>query len=590
MQSTFDRFAADIRAALEATGLINPADIELVAPKAAGVRADLALPCFRAAKSRGTNPAQLAQELAAALSFAPESLAAGAAAAGPYVNFSLNQGAFAAAALAEISAQGDGYGQSDSGAGKTVIAEYSSPNVAKRMHVGHIRSTIIGIAVANLYDQLGYRVVRDNHLGDYGKQFGVMIAAIQRFGRPQAEGEAALAELEKIYQRYNLLMKPDLQDPDADLDDAHLDDDARSWSLRLEQGDQQAVELWQWMVDLTIAANQRNYDRLGARYDTQHGESFYKDMVGDVMREAEQSGLAERDPGGALVVKGLPDAKGKELPTFLLQRSDGGTLYVTRDVATVRYREETYQPDMIMYFVEQRQELHFRQTFALARRLEYTDAELAHIPFGTIFSATGAPLSTRAGNMVYLEALLNDARDRAKLVIEQKVAEKKTELSQAEIEAVAEQIGVGAVIYNDLYQDPKRNITLDWERMLAFEGNSAPYLQYMHARCRSILREAGALPEADATLLTHEAEFELIKQLAALPAVIREAAERFAPFVLADWLYATARAFSAFYDACSVLKAATPELRAARLQLVAQTAQALRNGLALLSIGAPERM
>jgi arginyl-tRNA synthetase len=591
MTYTFQRFEAEITSALLATGLIAAEEIELAAPKAANVVADLALPCFRAAKARGTNPAQLAQEIVAAWQAPADALVERAEISGPYVNFFLNKSAFAPAVLRDVAERSGGYGCSALGGGKRVIVEYSSPNIAKRMHVGHIRSTIIGQALANIYACLGYEVIRDNHLGDYGKQFGVNIAATLHYGRPEAEGEAALAALEEQYKNYNLLMKGKSEDdpdynPDAEL---AMDDNARAWSLKLEQGDPQAVELWSWMVDLTKTANQRNYDRLGVHFDVQHGESFYKDMLGQIISDAGESGVAERD-NGAVVVKELTDAKGKKLPLFLLQRSDGGTLYITRDIATVKYREETYDPDTVIYIVGQPQELHFRQTFAISKALGYTDAKLTHVAFGTVFDDQGQALSTRKGNMVYLEILLDDAHARAKSLIEQKVGEGKTTLTPAQIDEIAEMVGVGAVIYNDLYQDTKRNITLDWERMLAFEGNSAPYLQYMHARCCSIIREAGAVPaEYDGGLLIHETETVLLKEIARLPQIVREAAERFAPFVVADWLYGTARAFSAFYDACSVLKAATPELRAARLQLVQATAQALRNGLALLSIRAPER-
>jgi arginyl-tRNA synthetase len=468
--------------------------------------------------------------------------------------------------------------------------EYSSPNIAKRMHVGHIRSTIIGQAINNLLRFQGYTTIADNHLGDYGTQFGTMIAAMERFGRPEGEGEAVLAAIEERYQRYNQLKGASAEDDDAH-DVEALDDEARAWSLRLEQGDPRARELWQWMVDTTLRSNQRSYDRLGVRFDTQHGESFYADMLPAVIAKAEELPVAEREPGGALVIKGLRDSNGKELPTFLLQRSDGATLYITRDVATIIYRETTYHPARIVYVVGHEQELHFRQTFALARALGYAqDIELTHVSFGRVFTADGQPLSTRRGNMIYLESLLNDARERAKAVIEQKIAEGKTDLAPDEIDALADAVGVGAVIYNDLYQDPKRNITIDWERMLSFEGNSAPYLQYTHARCRSILREAGDLPDADAAALEAEQEIAVLKQLARLPDAARRAADTYAPYVIADWLYTTAREFSRFYRDLSVLKAPTPELRAARLQLVAATAQALQNGLRLLNIRAPEKM
>jgi arginyl-tRNA synthetase len=494
--------------------------------------------------------------------------------------------------LDEVERLGDRYGSDDLGRNQTVIVEYSSPNIAKRMHVGHIRSTIIGQSIRNILDFLGYQTIGDNHLGDYGKQFGTNIAAIQRFGRPAGEGEAALTQIEELYKHYNEMMGRKTGDDEDKQDAEALDDDARSWSLKLEQNDPIAYELWNWMVETTKQANQRNYDRLGVHFDTQHGESFYAGMLPTLLGKIEESGLAEREEGGALLVKGLRDKNNKELPLFLVQRSDGATLYLTRDVATIIYREREYHPSKIIYVVGQPQELHFRQVFTLAQALGHAqDVELAHIQFGTVFDASGQPLSTRKGNMIYLEALLNDARDRAKALIEQKIAEGKTDIPPDEIDAVAEAVGIGAVIYNDLYQDSKRNITIDWERMLSFEGNSAPYLQYTHARCCSILREAGEVPAAyDPHQLLSEQELAVIKQIARFPAVARRAGEGYAPYVIAEWLYTLAREFARFYRDQSVLKASTPELRAARLHLVAATAQALRNGLKLLGIKAPERM
>lgn len=355
------------------------------------------------------------------------------------------------------------------------------------------------------------------------------------------------------------------------------------------------------MVDLTLAAVQRNYDRLGVRFDTTHGESFYEDMMPAVIAEAIEQGVAKREEGGALSIKELRNDQGRELPSFLLQRSDGGTLYVTRDVATIKFRESEYHPSTIIYVVEQRQELHFRQVFALTRALGHAAGiDLVHVHFGTVFDIAGAPLSSRKGNMVYLKALLDDAEARARQVIEEKIRDGSTELPPEEIPHIARQVGVGAVVYNDLYQDPKRNITLDWERMLSFEGNSAPYLQYIFARCCSVLRKASGqehttdlfanLPHYDAALLTEPQEMVVLKQLARFPDAIRRAGQHMAPYVIADWLYTTAREYARFYHDIRVLQAPTAELRNARLALTAATAQGLRNGLRLLLIEAPERM
>jgi len=371
-----------------------------------------------------------------------------------------------------------------------------------------------------------------------------------------------------------------------------LDEEARAWSLKLEQGDPTARELWQWMVDLTMAANQPNYERLGIHFDHAYGESFYAPMSEAVIEQALSSGVAYRDEKGAVVVAELE----KNMPTFLLQRSDGGTLYHTRDIACIQFRVSEFSPAQIIYVVDARQELHFRQLFALARAMgEAQGVVLEHIKFGTIFDVSGKPFSTRAGNMIYLADLLNDAHARARAIVDKT----SPEIPEAERDEIAEIVGVGGVVYNDLYQDPRRNITLDWDRMLALEGNSSTYIQYMYARCKSILRNATEELQPSvghentalsAALLTHPSEAALIKQLARLPGAVREAADRYAPFVVGEWCYETARALSGFYRDCSVLKAETPELRVARLRLVAATAQALKNGLALLVIRVPERM
>jgi arginyl-tRNA synthetase len=404
MEYVLDRFEQQIRAAIAASGLVPDELVTLEEPKA-NVPADLAFPGFRAAKQLGMAPVELARRLAEALRFAPDSLVGSAHAQGPFLNFTLSPQGLARTVLADVEEQGDRYGGDDTGAGHTIIVEYSSPNVAKRMHVGHIRSTIIGQAINNIARFLGYHTIADNHLGDYGKQFGVLIAALERFGRPEANGEDALAQIEEIYSRYSRMIGGS---GEADDEPDVLDDAARAWSLRLEQGDPAAREVWQWMVDTTLRSNASSYSRLGIHFDIQHGESFYADMLPTVMAKAEDEGQAAREPGGALVVQGLHDAQGKELPTFLLQRSDGATLYLTRDVATIIHREHTYHPERIIYVVEQRQELHFRQVFALARAMGYArDIDLVHVYFGTIFGPNGEPLSTRRGNMVYLQTMLD---------------------------------------------------------------------------------------------------------------------------------------------------------------------------------------
>jgi arginyl-tRNA synthetase len=610
MHYSLDQFEAHIRDGLLAAGV--PAElIEIVAPKP-NIPADLAFPTFRAARALGVAPPALAQRLADGFVVGGGSLIGAVHAAGPFLNFSLDQARLTTAVLDEVARLGDAYGHDDAGAGEVVVVDYSAPNIAKRMHVGHIRSTIIGQSVVNILRAYGCRVIGDNHLGDWGKQFGAIIAAVMHYGEPAEHGEAALAAFEELYTRYSALIKHDrelrdeaerwrrrLEEGDAEAlerrdwitalvaqaAEPNHDDQARAWSLRLERGDPQARALWQRTIDLTIEVNDRLYRRLGVRIDHAYGESFYEPMLAAVIDEALAKGVAYRDDAGAVVVDELEP----NLPTFLLQRSDGGTLYMTRDVATIQFRVRQMQPTRIVYVLGIPQELHLRQLFALVRAVGYaTDIELVHVKFGTVFDQHGQALSTRRGNMVYLEPLLDEAHARALAVVRQSSGE----LDPAEQDEIAEAVGIGAVIYNDLYQDPRRDIRLDWDRMLALDGNSAPYIQYMVARCRSIVRRAAAEPGAVADIgqLTHPSELAVIKQLARLPRAVREAAQRYAPFVIAEWCYDTARALSALYRDCPVLRAEQPELRSARLQLVAATAQALTNGLALLCIRAPQRM
>jgi arginyl-tRNA synthetase len=569
-----DRLVAEARSAILATGLVPAALIELEAAKA-GVSADLAFPTFRAAKERGVAPARLAQELAATVRVTSGSLVGEVAASGPYLNVIRHVEQFAAAVFTDVERLGPRYGHDEIGAGRTIVVDYSSPNVAKRMHVGNIRSTIIGQALVNILAALGYRTVGDNHLGDWGKSFGILLLALEREGWPDGQGESLLVALERLYATYSTLAA---RDP-------ALDQAARDWSLRLERNDPLTRALAERAVVLTMHANRPSYDRLGVRFDHAHGESFYAPLLTGVVQEAIDKGVAHRDESGAVVVD-----LGGGLPTFLLQRSDGGSLYHSRDAAAIKYRVHEFAPAQIVYVVGAPQELYLRQLFALARALGYADGvDLVHVPFGLVMDTEGQALSTRRGNMVYLESLLDEAHARAQALVEQATHE----LPANEREAIAEAVGVGAVIYNDLHQDPKRTITLEWDRMLAFQGNSAPYIQYMYARCRSILARAGAdgaPTAADPALLVHPAESALVRQLARLPVAVRKAGAEYSPVVVAEWSYHTARALAAFYRDCPVVAAESASLRAARLRLVAATARTLRNGLALLGIKTPERL
>lgn len=581
MDYVFDRLRAEGAAILAQTGLVEAAAIELVEPKP-NIPADLAFPVFAAAKAGGGgNPAEFAKRVAAATQIPNHGLIAKVEAAGGFVNLSVAPIPFAQALVAEVQSAGDRYGSDpDRGGGQTIIDEFSSPNIARKMHVGHLRSTVIGNALRNILTALGFRVVADNHLGDWGTQFGMLLAAHDLWGWPPQMETDPVEALVKIYADYSAAAEKD----------PALRDRARAWFKRLEDGDPDARRIWKQLVDITLAEFESTYARLQVTFDTQHGESFYEPMLQSVVQEAIDKGVAQVELDGAVSVQ-FDDT----LPSCLLRKTDGATLYQTRDVATCLWRMREY-PDLArnLYVVGQEQTLHFQQVFEIVRRMGYAPIadKSVHIPFGAVTDVTGARFSMRKGTAIFLDEVLDEAIARAKATIAEKIAEGKTEMTPGEIETAGEMIGVGAVVYHDLYQGPERNIRFDWDKMLSFDGNTALYIQYTHARCCSILHGAGTVtPEAsEAGLLVAPEEQTVLKQLARLPHAVREAGTKFLPALVADWTYQLAREFNRFYHEHSVLAAPTPELRAARLVLVTAVGQGLRNGLGLLNIGAPERM
>jgi len=566
-------FARAKREALEAVrrALGEPVDLPVVLPPAE-VNADLAIPCFPLAAQRRKSPPEIAGDLARAIQ--PGPTFAAAEATGGYLNLTLARPAFASSVMSELIRLGDRYGSNAEGAGRTVVIDFSAPNVAKPMSVGHLRSTIIGAALYKLHGFSGYRPVGDNHLGDWGTQFGALLHAYSMWLDGDAYEQDPIAELLRLYVKFEEEARKD----------PSLRDRAREWSLRLERGDPEARRLWEEFVRHSMAEFQRTYDLLEVSFDHTLGESFYEDKTREVIEQAVARGIAVEDEG-ALIIR--LDNAGITTPV-LLRRRDGATLYHTRDLATAIYRIRTFRPARILYVVGSDQRLHFRQLFAALRELGFGDVEYVHVDFGLVRLPEGR-MSTRRGRVVFLQDVLEEAIERARALVD----EKNPELPDSERESVARIVGVGAIKYADLSQSRIKNIVFDWNRMLSLEGDSAPYLQYTYVRARGIIRKAGDAPPAepfDARAAASAQEWALIKHLSRFPEAVHDATHTYFPHVVANYLFQLAQLFHTFYHEIPVLQAEDEDLRRSRQHLVGGAATVMRTGLDLLGIRVPERM
>jgi arginyl-tRNA synthetase len=576
---------------LAAQGIsINAGDVRDVE---GGIDADLAVPLFRIAKERGESPQGLAERLAGALQLKGTRFASATALKG-YLNVGLDKARFAREVITDFSRNPNRYGSSEAGAGRTILIDYSSPNIAKPFSVGHLRSTIIGQALHNILGFLGFQVIGDNHLGDWGTQFGKLLCAFSRWGSEEELERNPTAHLLSIYVRFHEEAKAN----------AGLGLEARDWFRRLETGDEKARLLWQRFVRFSTAEFGRIYKLLGVRFDSMRGESAYEDRLSGVISRALDSGVARREkPAAAMVTGGdevgpdetvviIPlDDKGIETP-LILQKSDGTSLYATREIATAEYRLERWHPEKMLYVVGKEQELYFRQFGAALAKLGVS-VPCIHVTFGLVRLPEGR-MSTREGRVVFLEDVIAEAVRRAEAVVQDRAlsAEEKAHISRI--------VGIGAIKYADLSQSRIKEVVFDWNRMLALDGDSAPYLQYAYTRTRSILRKAGRrdmtessddsdrVPSPNCFALPEE--FALLKSIARFPDAVVAASESYEPHRIAGRIYRLARDFSAFYDKAPVLKAETPELRDARLFLVEMTGKIIATGLALLGIEVTDRM
>jgi arginyl-tRNA synthetase len=558
------------RAAAEAIATavgVSPTELKVDAPPRPEL-GDFAIGCFAIAKAKKQNPAQVAQELAAA--FQPTELLASATATGPFVNFRAHRPAALAWTIdAALTGQ---LAPRTLGAGQTICIDYSSPNVSKHLAYHHIRSTMIGHALVQSFRALGYRVVGINHLGDWGTTHGMLIAAYQQWGAPEPLDVTALNEL---YVRFR-------QEPDAE-------DRGRAWFKKLEDGDPEARALWQRFRDISLAEYQAVYDALGVSFDEVRGESAYEAELPRVMRELEAAGLVVESEGARVV-----ELEGEKTPILLVTK-DGTTLYATRDVAAAEYRWNTYQFARSLYVVDRGQALHFRQLFKLLARMGHDwAARCEHVPFGLV-RIGGKKTGTRSGNVVLLKDVLREAEDRVRALI----AAKNPDLPAEVVDRVAPMVGTGAVVFANLASQREKDIDFDWDKVVSLDGDSGPYLQYSHARCASIARKAGeavtSLDGIDLTRLTHDAEWAVARRLLELPDVIVRATDASEPHVICHYLLELAGDFSRWYtlgngDPALRVLCEDVATRRARLALVAAVQATLRDGLALLGITAPDQM
>lgn len=487
-----------------------------------------------------------------------------------FVNFWLSESALREE-LAAIRKRGAKFGESDFGKRKTAIVEYSSVNIAKPMHVGHLRNIVIGHAIANMHAASGYKVVRWDYLGDWGTQFGKIIAAYKRWGDRRAVSLRPMESMLELYVRFH----------DEAKQDASLESAGREESRKLEEGDRENRKLWEWFRKESMKELADMHRRLGVKFDVQLGESFFEPELLPVMSELKQRGLARQSEGAWVVF--LEEEK---LPPALIQKSDGTSLYLTRDVANLKYRLKKYKPAKILYVVGNEQSLNFDQLFAIAKRLGLGSAEFAHVKYGLVLDEGGKKFSTREGRTVTAGEIIEKAVALAGEIVEKK----NPDLSSAEKKKVAEAVGVGAVKYALLRENRNSDIVFNWEKMLDFSGDGGPYLQYTYARLRSILRKAGVRAPGKGDDLREEKDLMLIRKLADLPDVIRAAGEGLAPNLLANYLYELANAANQYYENTPILKDENAGVRRSRLALIEVIARTLAKGLGILGIATPERI
>ncbi|HEM6237675.1 TPA: arginine--tRNA ligase [Streptococcus suis] len=526
---------------------------------------DIAFPAFSLAKVERKAPQAIAADIVEKLDTTGfEKVVA----TGPYVNFFLDKAAISHQVLTDVITEKDQYGKLNIGQGRNVTIDMSSPNIAKPFSVGHLRSTVIGDALANIHEKLGYNPIRINHLGDWGKQFGMLIVAYKLWGDKAAVEADPISELLKLYVRINAEAE----------EKPELDDEARQWFKKLEDGDPEAHELWQWFRDESLVEFNRIYDKLDVTFDSYNGEAFYNDKMDEGIQILEEKGLLQESKGARIV-----DLESYNLPPALIMKTDGATLYITRDMATAMYRKRTYDFVKSIYVVGQEQINHFKQLKAVLKEMDFDwSDDMTHITFGLV-TKDKKKLSTRKGNIILLEPTLDEAISRALTQIEAKNPDLENK------EEVAHAVGVGAVKFYDLKTDRDNGYDFDLEAMVSFEGETGPYVQYAYARIQSILRKANFVPSAENDYKLADAEsWDIIKHIQNFSNVVERAGDKFDPSLIAKYAINLAQAFNKYYAHTRILDE-SPE-RDSRLALAYATGLVLKEALRLLGVKAPEKM
>lgn len=532
---------------------------------------DYAFPVFSLAKIFRKNPNMIAEEMALSID---SKYFEKVESKGAYINFFTNKEALSKTVIEEILKEKENYGKSKIGEDKTIIVEYSSPNIAKPFHIGHIRTTIIGDSLKRIHKFLGYNVVSINHLGDYGTQFGMLIYAIKNWGNIEEIEKNPIPELLKLYVRVN---------KEAE-ENEEIKDECRHYFASLEKGDEEAVKIWKWIREISLKEFNMVYDLLGIEFDSYNGESFYSDKMQKQVDRMEELGIL-KDSEGAKIV----DLEKYNLPPALILKSDGSTIYITRDIAAAEYRHETYHPEKNIYVVATEQNLHFKQLKAVLEEMQYDwYDEVTHVAFGMINLADGK-LSTRQGRVVYLIDVLNKAIEKIMEILDER--EKTSGVKIENKEELAKQVGIGAIKFQELFNQRIKDYTFDWDKTLSFEGESGPYVQYAHARICSLLNKGNfdINSKIDPTLLNNEMEINILRNLYKFTEVVKDAAEKYEPFFISRYVVELAKDFNKYYNQVTI-NVDDEKLKNTRLMLCYSVKNVISEGLSLLGIEAPEKM